>query len=83
MLSMLYQDLEAFSFQLYSINADMEEHRKICICLESDGMLCVKNKLYLAVFRSTEIEDNQRVRLLANGEIKAGEPLFAVETVEE
>ena len=30
----------------------------------------------------TEIEDNQRVRLLANGEIKAGEPLFAVETVE-
>lgn len=42
MLSLLYQDLEAFSFQLYSINADMEEHRKICICLESDGMLCVK-----------------------------------------
>ena len=31
----------------------------------------------------TEIEDDQRVRLLANGEIKAGEPLFAVETVEE
>ena len=31
----------------------------------------------------TEIEDNQRVHLLANGEIKAGEPLFAVETVEE
>ena len=31
----------------------------------------------------TEIEDNQRVRLLANGPIKAGEPLFAVETVEE
>lgn len=31
----------------------------------------------------TEIEDNQRVRLLANGEIKAGEPLFAVEIVEE
>ena len=31
----------------------------------------------------TEIEDNQRVRLLANEEIKAGEPLFAVETVEE
>ena len=31
----------------------------------------------------TEIEDNQRVCLLANGEIKAGEPLFAVETVEE
>ena len=31
----------------------------------------------------TEIEDNQRVRLLANGEIKAGEPLFAVETVVE
>lgn len=24
----------------------------------------------------TEIEDDQRVRLLANGEIKAGEPLF-------
>lgn len=31
----------------------------------------------------TEVEDNQRVRLLANGPIKAGEPLFAVETVEE
>lgn len=30
----------------------------------------------------TEIEII-RVRLLANGEIKAGEPLFAVETVEE
>ena len=30
----------------------------------------------------TEPEDNQRIRLLANGEIKAGEPLFAVETVE-
>ena len=54
MLSLLYQDLEAFSFQLYSVNADMEEHRKICICLESDGMLCVKNKLYLAVFRSAD-----------------------------
>ena len=25
----------------------------------------------------TEVEDNQRIRLLANGEIKAGEPLFA------
>ena len=31
----------------------------------------------------TEVEDNQRVRLLANGPIKAGKPLFAVETVEE
>ena len=31
----------------------------------------------------TEIEDNQRVRLLADGPIKAGESLFAVETVEE
>ena len=30
----------------------------------------------------TELEDNQRIRLLANGEIKAGEPLFAVETLE-
>lgn len=30
----------------------------------------------------TEVEDNQRIRLLANGEIKAGEPLFAVETLE-
>ena len=30
----------------------------------------------------TEPEDNQRIRLLANGEIKAGEPLFAVETLE-
>ena len=29
-----------------------------------------------------EPEDNQRIRLLANGEIKAGEPLFAVETLE-
>ena len=29
----------------------------------------------------TEVEDNQRIRLLANGEIKAGEPLFAVETL--
>ena len=29
----------------------------------------------------TEPEDNQRIRLLANGEIKAGEPLFAVETL--
>ncbi|WP_026649575.1 PTS transporter subunit IIABC [Blautia wexlerae] len=30
----------------------------------------------------TEVEDNQRIRLLAKGEIKAGEPLFAVETLE-
>lgn len=30
----------------------------------------------------TEVEDNQRIRLLANGEIKAGEPLFAVEMLE-
>ena len=30
----------------------------------------------------TEVEDNQRIRLLANGEIKSGEPLFAVETLE-
>ena len=30
----------------------------------------------------TEPEDDQRIRLLANGEIKAGEPLFAVETLE-
>ena len=30
----------------------------------------------------TEVEDNQRIRLLANGEIKAGEPLFAVEMME-
>ena len=30
----------------------------------------------------TEVEDNQRIRLLANGEIRAGEPLFAVETLE-
>ena len=30
----------------------------------------------------TEPEDNQRIRPLANGEIKAGEPLFAVETLE-
>ena len=30
----------------------------------------------------TEVEDNQRIRLLANGEIKTGEPLFAVETLE-
>ena len=30
----------------------------------------------------TEPEENQRIRLLANGEIKAGEPLFAVETLE-
>ncbi len=30
----------------------------------------------------TEPEDNQRIRLLANGDIKAGEPLFAVETLE-
>ena len=30
----------------------------------------------------TELEENQRVRLLATGEVKAGEPLFAVDTVE-
>ena len=31
----------------------------------------------------TELEDNQKVRLLAEGEIKAGDPLFAVDTYEE
>ncbi len=30
----------------------------------------------------TELSENQRVRLLAEGEIKAGEPLFAVDTIE-
>ena len=30
----------------------------------------------------TELEENQRVRLLASGEVKAGDPLFAVDTVE-
>ena len=31
----------------------------------------------------TELEDNQKVRLLAEGEVKAGEPLFAVDVYEE
>jgi len=31
----------------------------------------------------TELEDNQKVRLLAEGEIKAGDPLFAVDVYEE
>ena len=30
----------------------------------------------------TELEENQSVRLLATGEVKAGDPLFAVDTVE-
>ena len=30
----------------------------------------------------TELEENQRVRLFATGEVKAGDPLFAVDTVE-
>ena len=30
----------------------------------------------------TELEDNQRIHVLAHGEIKAGDPLYAVETVE-
>lgn len=30
----------------------------------------------------TELEENQRVRLLATGKVKAGDPLFAVDTVE-
>ena len=30
----------------------------------------------------TELEDNQKVRLLKNGEIKAGEELFAVDFYE-
>lgn len=30
----------------------------------------------------TELEDNQKVRLLTNGEIKAGEPLYAVDIYE-
>ena len=29
----------------------------------------------------TELEDNQKVRLLADGPVKAGEPLFAVEVI--
>ena len=31
----------------------------------------------------TELEDNQKVRLLAEGEVKAGDPLFAVDAYEE
>ncbi|WP_077610688.1 PTS transporter subunit IIABC [Clostridium sp. Marseille-P2415] len=30
----------------------------------------------------TELQDNQKIRLIANGEVKAGEPLFAVDTFE-
>ena len=30
----------------------------------------------------TELGENQKVRLLATGEVKAGDPLFAVDTVE-
>ncbi len=30
----------------------------------------------------TELEDNQKIRLLANGKVKAGEPLFAIDTYE-
>ncbi len=30
----------------------------------------------------TELEENQKVRLLTNGEIKAGQPLFAIDTYE-
>ena len=30
----------------------------------------------------TELEDNQRIRLLKDGNIKAGEPLFAVDIYE-
>ncbi len=30
----------------------------------------------------TELKDNQKIRLIANGEVKAGEPLFAVDTFE-
>jgi len=29
------------------------------------------------------LEDNQKVRLLAEGEVKAGDPLFAVDVYEE
>ena len=29
----------------------------------------------------TELEDNQRIRLLKKGQVKAGEPLFEVETL--
>ena len=30
----------------------------------------------------TELEDNQKIRLLKDGDIKAGEPLFAVDIYE-
>ena len=30
----------------------------------------------------TELEDNQKVRLLASGEIKAGAPLYAIDIYE-
>lgn len=30
----------------------------------------------------TELQDNQEIRLIANGEVKAGDPLFAVDTFE-
>ena len=30
----------------------------------------------------TELEDNQRIHLLKDGEIKAGEPLFEIEILE-
>jgi PTS system D-glucosamine-specific IIC component len=30
----------------------------------------------------TELKENQEIRLLAKGEVKAGEPLFAIDTFE-
>ena len=30
----------------------------------------------------TELGENQKIRLIATGEVKAGDPLFAVETFE-
>ena len=31
----------------------------------------------------TELEDNQKIRLITDGPIKAGEPLYAVDTYEK
>lgn len=31
----------------------------------------------------TELEDNQKIRLIADGKVKAGEPLFAIDTYEK
>ena len=50
-----HQSLEVFSFQIYRIQAHMNEHFQAVVCEKTNGVLCVKYGLYRSLYRGYEI----------------------------